>query len=92
MITLEIKSDLMVHAKGEGQMGGSPGVHIGTVDNVDGNYIKLKKNDSADGRHHWIPLSWVDKTDSKTVYLNKTQHEVINGLLNEKPEDFQKAS
>lgn len=82
----------MVHAKGEGEMGGSAGVHVGTVDHMDGDFIKLKKSDSSDGKHHWLPLSWVEKTDGKTVFLNKTQKEVINGLLDEAPENVRKAS
>ena len=30
---------------------GADGVHVGTVDHVDGNRIKLTKNDSGEGRH-----------------------------------------
>lgn len=82
---LDIQAGMMVHARGQGQMGGSPGVHIGTVDHVDGDYIKLKKSDSSDGRHHWIPRNWVAKTDEKTVFLSKTQKEVINDMLDGKP-------
>lgn len=33
---------------------GADGVHMGTVDHVDGNRIKLAKNDSGDHHHHWI--------------------------------------
>ena len=33
---------------------GADGVHVGTVDHVDGNRIKLTKNDPGDQRHHWI--------------------------------------
>ena len=86
MDTSKIKEDLMIHAKGEGSMQGSPGVHVGTVDHMDGeNYIKLNKKDSADGKHHWIPVSWVESVDDKAVYLNKTQSEVMAGLMDEKP-------
>jgi len=41
------------------------------------NYIKLNKKDSADGKHHWIPVGWVESVDDKAVYLNKTQSEVM---------------
>lgn len=86
MDTSKIKEDLMIHAKGEGSMQGAPGVHVGTVDHLDGeNYIKLNKKDSADGKHHWIPVSWVESVDDKAVYLNKTQSEVMAGLIDEKP-------
>ena len=86
MDTSKIKENLMIHAKGEGSMQGAPGVHVGTVDHMDGeNYIKLNKKDSADGKHHWIPVSWVESVDDKAVYLNKTQSEVMAGLMDEKP-------
>ena len=32
-----------------------------TVDHVDGQFIKLTKDDQ--GQHHWIPLSWVTRVD-----------------------------
>lgn len=85
----QIKPDLMVHAKAVEQgamMNGSPGIHIGTVDHLEGqSFIKLKKSDSPDGRHHWIPLAWVEDVDDKAVYLNKTPEEVSRGLLNDNP-------
>lgn len=36
---------------------------FGTVDHVDGNMIKLTKDQS--GQHHWIPQSWVTTVDDK---------------------------
>ena len=38
---------------------GSCGNHVGTVDKVEGSRIKLTKNDSMDGKHHYLPLSAV---------------------------------
>ena len=50
---------------------GSDGNHLGTVDHVEGNSIKLTKSDpKAGGQHHYIPLDWVDKVDQK-VRLSK---------------------
>jgi hypothetical protein len=50
---------------------GSCGTHLGTVDKVEGNSIKLAKNDpKAGGQHHWIPMDWVASVDDK-VRLNK---------------------
>lgn len=34
----------------------SQGGQFGTVDDVEGNSIKLTKEGSQDHRHHWIPL------------------------------------
>lgn len=42
---------------------GSDGQHIGTVDHVQGQSIKLTKSDSADGHHHYLPLSAVAGVD-----------------------------
>ena len=43
---------------------GSDGVHVGTVDHMDGSdQIKLTRTDSGDGQHHYIPLAWVDHVD-----------------------------
>lgn len=50
---------------------GSCGRHVGTVDGVEADSIKLTKNDpNAGGKHHYIPLDWVAKVDQK-VQLNK---------------------
>jgi hypothetical protein len=39
----------------------SNGKQFATVDHLDGDTIKLTKDDS--GQHHWIPLAWVTKVD-----------------------------
>lgn len=40
------------------------GAHVGTVDHLEGSSrIKLTKTDSPDGKHHLIPLDWVDHVD-----------------------------
>lgn len=76
-IQSKIKPGLMVHAKSEGSMGGAKGIHVGTVDHIDGErYIKLTKKDSNDGEHHWIPLDWVEDADEKAVYLSKTEDQM----------------
>lgn len=48
----------------------SCGTKVGRVDHVEGNFIKLTKNDSPDGRHHLIPLSWVSSVRD-VVHLNR---------------------
>jgi hypothetical protein len=61
---------------------GSDGKHVGTVDNIGGvNQIKLTKSDpAADGKHHFIPLDWVDHVDDK-VHLTKTSSEAMQQWL-----------
>jgi hypothetical protein len=57
---------------------GADGVHLGTVDHIDGDRIKLTKADSPQGpdgegaRHHWIPLGLVAEIEGDTVRLSAT--------------------
>ena len=39
------------------------GSHVGTVDGVEGQRIKLTRNDSPDGEHHYVDLSSVERVD-----------------------------
>lgn len=45
------------------------GSHVGTVDEIDGDRIKLTRSDSVDGAHHYLDISEVDKIDDNRVYL-----------------------
>lgn len=57
---------------------GSDGAHVGTVDHLEGtDRIKLTKDDSADGEHHFIPTAWVDHVDAH-VHLNRPADQVIS--------------
>ena len=59
---------------------GADGVHVGTVDHVDGNRIKLTKKDSGpqvaegtgahEGHHHYISLGLVAGVEDGTVRLS----------------------
>ena len=53
---------------------GADGVHIGTVDHVDGGRIKLTKKDSGEGshegHHHYIPGGLVATVEGGTVRLS----------------------
>lgn len=52
---------------------GSDGQHVGTVDKVEGNRIKLTKNDpQAQGQHHYLPLDAVASVEQDKVRLNMT--------------------
>lgn len=53
----------------------SCGTKIGKVDHVEGDSIKLTKDDSTDGQHHRIPMSWVAKVHDH-IHLNKDHKEV----------------
>ncbi|PWE52266.1 hypothetical protein DEM27_31970 [Metarhizobium album] len=53
---------------------GADGVHVGTVDRVEGNRIKLTKKDSGEGshkgHHHFIPLDLVADIEGNRVRLS----------------------
>lgn len=57
---------------------GADGVHVGTVDHLDGDRIKLTKNDSAstqDGqgaKHHYLPVGLVAEVEGDKVRLSAT--------------------
>ena len=46
------------------------GVHLGTVDKVEGDRIKLTKKDTADGKHHYLPVGMVADIEDGTVRLS----------------------
>ncbi|BDP44712.1 hypothetical protein DAETH_46810 (plasmid) [Deinococcus aetherius] len=54
----------------------------GEVDRLDGEYIKLTKDDS--GTHHWLPLSAVDHVDQH-VHLKLNHEQVHQQWLSEDP-------
>ncbi|KUO54781.1 MAG: hypothetical protein APF78_04095 [Sphingomonadales bacterium BRH_c3] len=47
------------------------GRHVGTVDEVKDEMIRLTKSDSMDGKHHVLPLADVDKIEENRVYLKE---------------------
>ncbi len=63
----DIKEHMEVYA--------SCGTKVGKVDHVLGDKIKLTKNDSPDGQHHTIPMSWVAKVHDH-IHLSKDHKEV----------------
>jgi hypothetical protein len=53
---------------------GADGVHVGTVDKIDGERIKLTKADSGQGshkgHHHYIPASLIAEVQGDKVWLS----------------------
>ena len=49
---------------------GADGVHVGTVDHLQGDRIKLTKKDSSDQRHHYISTGLVADIEDGTVRLS----------------------
>ncbi len=51
---------------------GSDRQPVGTVDHVEGERIKLAKNDPlAGGQHHSSPADWVERVEGEAVYLRQ---------------------
>ena len=67
---------------------GADGVHVGTVDHVDGDRIKLTKKDSAAqvegaegehaGHHHYISIGLVAGVEGDQVRLSATGANAMN--------------
>lgn len=57
---------------------GADGVHVGTVDHLDGDRIKLTKNDSPstqDGqgaKHHYLPVGLIAEIEGDDIRLSAT--------------------
>ncbi len=67
---MSITSDIKEHA----EIIGADGVHVGTVDKIEGDRIKLVKHDAGEGHHrghhHYIPLGLVAEVENGTVRLS----------------------
>ena len=55
---------------------GADGVHVGTVDKVEGGRIKLTKRDAGqghhEGHHHFLPIALVADVEGGRVRLSAT--------------------
>jgi hypothetical protein len=70
MSNLEIREHMAVIS--------NDGQHVGTVDHVDGEQIKLTKSGAnSGGQHHFIPLRWVDGIEAGEVKLTKPYQQAI---------------
>ncbi|KAA2211654.1 DUF2171 domain-containing protein [Teichococcus oryzae] len=53
---------------------GADGVHIGTVDGIEGERIKLTRKDSGQGshkgHHHYVPLGLIAEVEANAVRLS----------------------
>ena len=75
-INSQIKPNLKVLAKG---------IKVGSVDHIDGEFLKLNRKDADDRLHHWIPLSWIERIDEQNVFLNHSEAEYKHSRRNSKP-------
>ena len=67
-------TDVKEHIKDHMDIIGADGVHVGTVDKVEGHRIKLTKKDSGEGshkgHHHYIDLGLVAGVEGNKVRLS----------------------
>jgi hypothetical protein len=67
---------------------GADGVHVGTVDHIEGDRIKLTRQDSGEGRHkghhHYIPASLIAEVEGDKVRLSANSDVVANEFEEEK--------
>jgi hypothetical protein len=68
---------------------GADGVHVGTVDKVEGNRIKLTKKDSGQGshkgHHHFIDKGLVAGVESNKVRLSANADVAVTMEEEQKP-------
>ena len=72
-ISDRIAQDLKARLEQEGehlQVKDANGEHVGTVDHVEGDQLKLTRVGSPDGQYHYVPLEQVESMDEVAVYLN----------------------
>jgi hypothetical protein len=62
------------HIREKMEVIGADGVHVGTVDRVEGHRIKLTKQDSGQGshqgHHHYVPIGLVADVEGNRVRLS----------------------
>jgi hypothetical protein len=55
----------------------SDGVHVGVVDHLEGDRVKVTKSDPvSEGQHHYFPLDWIERIDAH-IHLKPSSSEVL---------------
>jgi hypothetical protein len=57
---------------------GADGVHVGTVDHLDGERVKMTKTDSVDGKHHYLSAGLVAAVEGDKVRLSANAANAID--------------
>ncbi len=63
------------------EIANSEGVHVGTVDEVVDDKIKLTKSDSMDDMHHFLMIDDIEEIAENRIVLKKTA-QIPTGLGN----------
>ena len=67
------------HIHKDAEVIGADGVHIGIVDHVDGDRLKLTRKDSVDNRHHYIPAILIAHVEG--AYDNEADKNRLCGVV-----------
>lgn len=57
---------------------GADGVAVGTVDHLNGERIKMTKDSSSDGKHHYLPAGLVAAVEGDVVRLSANAANAID--------------
>ena len=55
---------------------------FGTVDRVEGDFVKLTKDDQ--GQHHWFPMDWVTRVDQH-VHVDRPGDQAMREWMSSPP-------
>ncbi len=58
---------------------GADGIHVGIVERLESDHIKLKKADAVQGSHRMVPADWVERIDDK-VHLDRSSKKALRDL------------
>ncbi len=73
---MDVSSQITEHM----EVVGSCGNHVGTVDRVEGDRIKLTKNDSPDGQHHYLPVAAITEVRDGKAWASKNHLDTLAEL------------
>jgi len=60
----------------------SNNMQFGTVDRVEGDSVKLTKDDQ--GQHHWIPTDWITRVDAQ-VHVDRPSEQAMRDWFTSPP-------
>ena len=72
----EMREDANQKIREHMEVVGADGAHVGTVDGVVADQIKLTRKDSADGQHHFIAMNLIESVERDQIVLWQNANEI----------------
>jgi hypothetical protein len=72
----EMREDANQKIREHMEVVGADGAHVGTVDGVVADQIKLTRKDSADGQHHFIAMNLIESVERDQIVLRQNADEI----------------